>query len=104
MFNVLLYTWVWLTVLLLWAIVYYVVHRFSQMRNKEEKDSITNQLPIAPEVIEQAMNEEISEIVDEDDEVVDTREEAQRSADESDLIVEIGEERPELDMKNSDSE
>ena len=54
--------------------------------------------------MEDVLEQLVGEIVDEDDEVVDTREEAQRSADESDLIVEIGEERPELDMKNSDSE
>lgn len=47
--------------------------------------------------LEDVLEQLVGEIVDEDDEVVDTREEAKREADESDLIVEDSDERPELD-------
>lgn len=47
--------------------------------------------------LEDVLEQLVGEIVDETDEVVDTRIEAKREADESDLIVEESEDRPELD-------
>lgn len=47
--------------------------------------------------LEDVLEELVGEIVDETDEVVDTRLEAQREADASDLVVEESESRPELD-------
>lgn len=46
--------------------------------------------------LEDVLEQLVGEIVDEDDEVVDTREEAKREADASDIVVEEGEDRPEL--------
>ncbi len=61
---------------------------------KDEFDG-TNGLITLEDVLEQL----VGEIVDEDDEVVDTREHAQNEAEKSDIIVEEGEERPGLDKK-----
>ena len=47
--------------------------------------------------LEDVLEQLVGEIVDEDDEVVDTRVEAKREAQESDIVVEESEERPELD-------
>lgn len=47
--------------------------------------------------LEDVLEQLVGEIVDETDEVVDTRLEAQREAEESDLVVEQSEVRPELD-------
>jgi len=45
--------------------------------------------------LEDVLEQLVGEIVDEDDEVIDTREEAKREADASDLVVEVSEELPE---------
>lgn len=50
--------------------------------------------------LEDILEELVGEIVDEDDEVVDTRIEAKREADQSSLVVEESEIRPELDKEN----
>ena len=47
--------------------------------------------------LEDVLEQLVGEIVDETDEVVDTRLEAQREAEESDIVVEESEDRPELD-------
>jgi len=47
--------------------------------------------------LEDVLEQLVGEIVDEDDEVIDTRKEAKREADESDLVVEESDDRPELD-------
>ena len=49
--------------------------------------------------LEDVLEQLVGEIVDETDEVVDTRKEAKREADESNLVVEESEDRPELDEK-----
>lgn len=53
--------------------------------------------------LEDVLEQLVGEIVDEDDEVVDTREEAKREADASDLVVEESEKRPELDNLEEDN-
>ncbi len=52
--------------------------------------------------LEDVLEQLVGEIVDETDEIVDTREEAKREADNSDLVVEEAKERPELDEENQD--
>lgn len=47
--------------------------------------------------LEDVLEQLVGEIVDEDDEVIDTREEAKREADQSSIVVEESEERPELE-------
>ncbi|MFT7328391.1 MAG: CBS domain containing-hemolysin-like protein [Crocinitomicaceae bacterium] len=47
--------------------------------------------------LEDVLEELVGEIVDETDEIVDSRIEAQRAADSSDIVVEVSEDRPELD-------
>jgi len=47
--------------------------------------------------LEDVLEQLVGEIVDEDDEVTDTREEAKKEAEESGLVVEESEHRPELD-------
>ncbi len=49
--------------------------------------------------LEDVLEQLVGEIVDEDDEVVDTRKHAQNEADKSDIKVEEAEDRPELDEK-----
>lgn len=49
--------------------------------------------------MEDVLEQLVGEIVDEDDEVVDTRVQAQQEAAQSDLVVEESEERPELDSQ-----
>ncbi len=49
--------------------------------------------------LEDVLEQLVGEIVDEDDEFVDVRAQAQKEAEESDLIVEESEERPELNEK-----
>jgi len=49
--------------------------------------------------LEDVLEQLVGEIVDETDEIVDTREEAQRAANSSDLVVEASEERLELNEK-----
>jgi CBS domain containing-hemolysin-like protein len=49
--------------------------------------------------LEDVLEQLVGEIVDEDDEVVDTREHAQNEAEKSDIVVEEAEDRPELDEK-----
>lgn len=49
--------------------------------------------------LEDVLEQLVGEIVDEDDEVVDTRIHAQKEAEKSDIIVEEAEDRPELDNK-----
>lgn len=48
--------------------------------------------------LEDVLEQLVGEIVDETDEVIDTREEAKREAEESNLIIEEGEDRPDLDI------
>ena len=49
--------------------------------------------------LEDVLEQLVGEIVDEDDEVVDTREEAKREADKSDLVIEESENRHDLNNK-----
>ena len=49
--------------------------------------------------LEDVLEQLVGEIVDEDDEVVDTRAQAQQEAEKSDITVEEAEDRPELDEK-----
>ena len=52
--------------------------------------------------LEDVLEQLVGEIVDEDDEVVDTRAHAEQEARESDLVVEESDERPELDNKKEE--
>lgn len=71
MFNILLYSRVLITIVLVWLILYYIFNRFRQLGKKKDPTLTADNSVFSSEKIQQAMQEEMTEIPHDEDMIQD---------------------------------